>query len=729
MAFSTSAAHRSLPANTSSPQKFGPVDATLGLGFGQLGSRGDITNPLALVSQKFKTRPPFKTTGTFAARQLFRGEDAAVFGGVVVDTPMRGLQLIAEYSGDDYDEERARGIANVLTPVNFGVSYRPAKFIELGGGFMQGHILAARISLRTNFKNPPRRAKLDPPLPGIRVRSPDERAGGVPAPTSRLYSTEIANPPDWTIYAPALASTAPDLKSPSASLSERLAASLSPAGYRIVSAEVKANALEVTIAPSATRPPIQCEEIWRQISESDLSGFESVSFLTFGDNAGRRCVKFLSLSGAPVRETPDPEMPLPTTTPGPGWWDDTEYKSRTADAVAAILKRQRLYMEAVKLEPREATIYFKNATYPSVARAIGRAARAMTQVLPPSIEMITLVLTTGNLNGARVAIPREMLEHAATGGVTPEEVLTASSFNAARPGLPRGSYKPKNRFPTISPIFAPAYRQNLFDPNDPLRFQVYWRGGLEIELFRGFLISGAYSADIYNNFDTITRESDSALPHVRSDVVKYLKDGASGLERLELTWMHQLAPSLYGRFTGGYLEDMYGGADAELLYRPFGKRWAAGIEIGHYFKRDFDRKFGFQDFETTSGHVSLYYESPYYGMNFNVHAGRYLAGDWGATFEVARRFESGAEVSAFATFTDVPFKVFGEGSFDKGISIRFPFDLVSLFSTQQVARITFRPLTRDGGARINVTHRLYEETRLVSYGETMRNWGDVLGRR
>jgi hypothetical protein len=216
---------------------------------------------------------------------------------------------------------------------------------------------------------------------------------------------------------------------------------------------------------------------------------------------------------------------------------------------------------------------------------------------------------------------------------------------------------------------------------------------------------------------------------VRSDTVRYLKAGTTGIEKLELVLMHQLAPEIYGRLSVGYLEEMFGGVDAEILYRPFGRRWAIGIEAAHVYQRDFDRGFGLQDYNVTTGHVSLYYESPYHGLNFNVHAGRYLADDWGATFEVARRFDNGAEVGVFATFTDVPFKTYGEGSFDKGIVIRFPLDLISYFSTRQMASFTLRPLTRDGGARLEVDHRLYEETRPVSYGDVQRNWGDFLANR
>ena len=50
-----------------------------------------------------------------------------------------------------------------------------------------------------------------------------------------------------------------------------------------------------------------------------------------------------------------------------------------------------------------------------------------------------------------------------------------------------------------------------------------------------------------------------------------------------------------------------------------------------------------------------------------VSAGEYLAGDVGYTIEFSRSFVSGVQFGAFATFTDVTFEQFGEGSFDKGI--------------------------------------------------------------
>ena len=62
--------------------------------------------------------------------------------------------------------------------------------------------------------------------------------------------------------------------------------------------------------------------------------------------------------------------------------------------------------------------------------------------------------------------------------------------------------------------------------------------------------------------------------------------------------------------------------------------------------------------------------------NVKLDAGRYLAGDYGATFSLSRTFNNGWEIGAFATLTDVKFSTFGEGSFDKGITLKAPLILV-----------------------------------------------------
>ena len=103
--------------------------------------------------------------------------------------------------------------------------------------------------------------------------------------------------------------------------------------------------------------------------------------------------------------------------------------------------------------------------------------------------------------------------------------------------------------------------------------------------------------------------------------------------------------------------------------------------------------------------------------------GKYLAGDVGATLSLDREFANGWRFGAFATLTDASDEEFGPGSFDKGIRVTIPLDwLMGRQAGNSVSR-TFRPYSSDGGARLNVSGRLYETIRDYQVNELDYQWG------
>jgi len=214
------------------------------------------------------------------------------------------------------------------------------------------------------------------------------------------------------------------------------------------------------------------------------------------------------------------------------------------------------------------------------------------------------------------------------------------------------------------------------------------------------VLRSAYGVDITNTFDESTRSSDSILPHVRSDVVKYLSEGDTGLDSLFLEKRGSAYKDLHYRVFGGVLEEMYSGVGGELLYRPFQSRLAFGLSANWVQQRDYDKSFKHLDYQTTTAFASVYWASPFYNFDVAVHAGRYLAKDVGATLDVRRSFNNGWMVGVWATITDVPFEDFGEGSFDKGFYFKIPFDGLLGRNTRGSYSARVRPIQRDGGQRL-----------------------------
>lgn len=737
-------------------KRFGPFDTSLGLGFGRLGSRGMFENPFSLISDKFDTRPTFNHTGTPAIKDLFRGRDSSLFGGISYDTPIRGLQLLVEYSGDTYVQEQARDLFKIKSQINAGLSYRPIRNVELGAYWTYGNALALRISVRENLDTGDQWRKLDPPPVPIHVRTQDEilngriasavDIGGKPAPPQNRSSKKLpsradylSNEPDWstgerfpdfrTLVLEAKAE-GPDPRMANALPLARIREQLASLDITLMGFGIDDTQAIISVQPKTGQGPLPCEVMWQQVPVNDLSGISAVTFVnSVGGREVNRCTKLLepttraSNSIVPSGRDARPNAADEPTTAIASNDEDTKALS---DRIKKVLAYQGLSLEAFKLNGSEAIVYLNNVSYQRVGRALGRAARALTQLLPPKVEMITIIETNGAITGDQFNIPRTELERVATSGASSEEVLAASTVGPAKPQIVTGADYKRRRTFRFSPILAPAFRQSLFDPDNPFRYQFLIRAGGALQVFRGLSLEGVYDINLYNDFGSITRVSDSQLPHVRSDFRNYLQQGASGIESLQLTLLHQFAPAWTTRLSAGYLEQMYGGVAGEILYAPFRQRWAIGLDVAAVKQRDFDEAFGLRHYSTVTGHLELYYQTPYHGIDLHLLYGRYLARDWGTTIEVSRRFSNGAEVSAYATFTNVPFSKFGEGSFDKGIKITIPFDLYSLFSSRQATTMELKPLTRDGGAILNDGPKLYPIVRSLSYGEAYRTFDEFL---
>ena len=117
-------------------------------------------------------------------------------------------------------------------------------------------------------------------------------------------------------------------------------------------------------------------------------------------------------------------------------------------------------------------------------------------------------------------------------------------------------------------------------------------------------------------------------------------------------------------------------------------------------QRDYEKNFNHLNYQTTLGFLSFYYATPFRNFDLAAHFGRYLAKDRGFTFEARRTFANGFEVAAYFTRTNVSAEDFGEGSFDKGLIFRIPFNSFVPRNTRGSYSTLLRSMNRDGGRRL-----------------------------
>lgn len=393
------------------------------------------------------------------------------------------------------------------------------------------------------------------------------------------------------------------------------------------------------------------------------------------------------------------------------------------DTLEQMFDPSGLTLLNAEVEGNVLRVAFVNRVYDMEAQAFGRAVRWMTHVAAPNIERFELVSVVSGMPTTQMTLSRadiEAAEHATFG----TEMLRDRSVISTAPAHHPGYLADFEAAPEIAWGIGPYAKVTLFDPDEPRRVDVGVEGSVRVRLGEGLMAATTLQKRLAGNRNE-ARTSNSVLPKVRSNQSLYDQTDNVRIENLYVSAFHRLATDVYSRATLGYFEQMYAGLSGEILWKPFDRNWSLGAELNHVVQRDFDGKFGLRDYNVSTGHVSVghHLDSGYYGK---VEAGRYLAGDLGATFIVGRSFANGWDLSAYATLTDVPFDDFGEGSFDKGIRLEIPMAALLGTARRHKYRFAINSINRDGGQRVSVPGRLSEVLEGYSGRELSQTWSRIL---
>lgn len=379
-------------------------------------------------------------------------------------------------------------------------------------------------------------------------------------------------------------------------------------------------------------------------------------------------------------------------------------------AIATKLRRNAgLRVDSISERNGELFIDGYQTRYPSAAKGLGRAGRILSTTLGDQYDWYTVRSTRLGMPIVDMSVSRHALEGYLDGTVT-EDVLRRSTELEVPAEVDRNELYRAPAGP-FGGGFSVGYRQNLGGPDGFILYQVAANYSASYFFRPDVWLTGTTSVDLFNNYDKFKYNAPSRLPRVRTDLRRYMINNDITLPNLQLTAARRLGRDTYGLAYAGYLEWMYAGVGGELLYRPMDQPWAVGANVNWVKQRDFDQHFGLRDYSITTGHATLYYTfDARERIVGSLSLGRYLAGDYGATVNIARAFDNGVTMGAYATKTDVSARDFGEGSFDKGIYFSIPFDIILPRSTRGRGTINWNPLIRDGGAMLSRKYSLYNAT-------------------
>lgn len=368
-----------------------------------------------------------------------------------------------------------------------------------------------------------------------------------------------------------------------------------------------------------------------------------------------------------------------------------------------------LTVEEISRRGSELFVTGQQQVYFWPAQGLGRTARILDNAAPADVQWFTLVNKRLGMRTAEASVSREKFRDYVDQRIGLDQLKLGTELNAPAERDTDVLYKaPLRRF---GGGFNIGYKQNLGGPDGFILYRVSANYRASYFFTRNLWLTGVASGNLLNNYDKFKYDAPSRLPRVRTDLRQYMTTSDINLPNLQLTTAGKLGRDVYAMAYAGYLEWMYAGAGGEILYRPMGERWALGANINRVRQRDYEQHFSFRDYTVNTGHINFYYA---FGREqrtlATLSAGRYLAGDWGATLDVARTFSNGVTMGAYATKTNVSSTEFGEGSFDKGIYFSIPFDLMLPRSNGSRATFLWQPLYRDGGAMLQRRYSLYSLT-------------------
>lgn len=357
----------------------------------------------------------------------------------------------------------------------------------------------------------------------------------------------------------------------------------------------------------------------------------------------------------------------------------------------------------------------------------GRAARAMSNHGGASVESFHITPTLYGLRGTSVHLIRRDFEQALARKQGSAEELWRHTVLDPAPAktlpIDNGDKPP----PRIRMILE--NQTSLSEEDTGILHRESLIGEIRHTIGRGFIMGSGLRLNLADNLSRIDEIRPAAILPVRSNVSSFAQRRVA-LNRVYIGWLKTLKTDVHLALTAGQLEEMYGGAGGEILYRPFGKTWAIGADIYEALKRDpaYTLNLGYNGDHLLTGHVNAWYEIPKTDMTAQLRLGRYLAQDFGGTLALSNRFDNGAALEAFVTATDAAdFDLFGGTTHVySGVKFSVPLGSIKYIPQGSEARFTLAPFGRDAGQSLDPPVSLYDTTEAFSYRAITHHWAEIL---
>ena len=378
------------------------------------------------------------------------------------------------------------------------------------------------------------------------------------------------------------------------------------------------------------------------------------------------------------------------------------------------LNREQLYLQSAELNNKTLEIDISHAKYVNPVEAAEEAGKIVSEFdVTNKIETLAINQFNGTFQQNRIVYDVRSFDKYFDGHSSKAELKINTEIENPTKNLNplKKEFTPRVKFPGVSFGFGPGVRHHVGTPEHFWNGNVFWRADLSAAFSRDLTFLASVHKNMFDTYDRLDRDGNSALPPVRTYIRNYLQESANNggvsIEQLQLNYVKEIYPSLYARVTAGVFETMFSGVGYEFLYKPYNSNLALGWVEHKVRQRAFDGSLDLMDYETITHHLNAYYYEPNTGFNLHISHGKYLAKDRGTTYKLSRRMKTGYTVGAYWSQSNVSWEDFGEGSFDKGIFFQIPISYFYSYNRSGLVNFGVQPMTRDGQAKLGDGMELY----------------------
>jgi len=686
-------------------KRYRDLDMSLGMGWGQLGTRNNVNNPfVSVLGSNFSTRAaPVVGTGGTANQQYFHGT-AAFFGGVQYRTPWDALVLKAEVDGNNYQQMPFGNTLAIKSIFNFGATYQTKNvdftLSSLGNSQVMLTLgLHERIDLLStpklaNAKPVPADLKsvgdYSPTNPGLQLfLQPQEIANKSSSKTSATTTVFKGTNSKQELSQSVNANTA--LTNPFIDGITQIPKTTQTSTQKSSGGGGSGNLKSPTVLANYKQTLIDFEE-QTQWQVKDLRATKNSWIIDLSDASGVFLTDRISLGVAPLHR--DAPTQIETFYLNFYNWGMlvSEFK---VDRKQWMLSQTQLLPPSQRRDAITVTNTPTDHDHPFFGKGFAN---------PATITPASVVQELASAISPGVPAAFDHLTQSLTPSA--EEIAAQNQLESSAKLIEIPSRKPYETNLGIS------YSQVVGSPSAPLLFAFGIKADGVYKFRENTWATGTFNLRLVDNFGKYNYDPPpTGLQPVRTNLRQYMTQSLATMPNLQVTNTGKLSDNQFVSAYAGYLELMFAGAGSEYLWRPTNSRIAIGADINRVRQRQFNVWTSMQNYAVTTGHLTTYWDTGLEDILVKFSYGKYLAGDIGGTLDLSKVFQNGVKVGAYATRTNVNYAQYGEGSFDKGLYVLIPFDAFFVRHSDSVANLLFTPLIRDGGDMLMRKYKLYDMTR------------------